>query len=174
VREIRAEDAENLLALQHRLDEETTMMMLEPGERGSSMEPLRSHVCETLASPGSTIIVAESDSRLVGYVEAEGGRYRRTRHSAQVVIGVLRAYQGCGIGHSLLVALRTWAAGHDVVRLELTVRADNEPARRLYERVGFAIEGVRRGSLRVDGQMIDELSMALVLSTSAAAAGSVG
>ena len=163
VREMRQDDAEELLRLQHRLDEETTMMMLEPGERRSDLDDARSHVQETLASTNSTIIVAESNGRIVGYVEAEGGRYRRIRHTAHVVIGVLRSHQGRGIGRALLAALRSWAVDHGVSRLELTVRADNEPARRLYERAGFVVEGMRRESLRADGEMIDELAMAHLL-----------
>jgi len=139
------------------------MMMLEPGERRSDLDDARSHVQETLASTNSTIIVAESNGRIVGYVEAEGGRYRRIRHTAHVVIGVLRSHQGRGIGRALLAALRSWAVDHGVSRLELTVRADNEPARRLYERAGFVVEGMRRESLRADGEMIDELAMAHLL-----------
>jgi RimJ/RimL family protein N-acetyltransferase len=163
VRQIREADAGSLLQLQRRLDEETEMMMLEPGERSESADEVRPHLQETIASPNSTIIVAESDSQIVGYVSAVGGSYRRTRHSAYVVIGVSRAYQGRGIGRSLLGAMRSWAVQRGVARLELTVRAEDEPARRLYERVGFQVEGVRRGSLQVNGELIDELAMALVL-----------
>ena len=139
------------------------MMMLETGERTSTADMLRSHVRETLDSPNSTIIVADSGSQLVGYVEAEGGPYRRTRHNAYVVIGVLRPCQRRGIGRSLLAALRSWAADHDVIRLELTVRADNHAAQRLYETAGFSVEGLRRGSLRVGEELVDELAMALLL-----------
>jgi ribosomal protein S18 acetylase RimI-like enzyme len=177
IREIREDDAAELLRLQHLLDEETTMMMLEPGERRSDVDETRSHLRETLASPNSTIIVAESDALIVGYVEAEGGRYRRTRHSAYVIIGVLQSCQGRGIGGALLAALRSWAPEHGVSRLELTVRTDNAPARRLYERVGFEVEGLRRASLRVGEEMINEYSMALAIDlqhSGAAAAGELG
>jgi RimJ/RimL family protein N-acetyltransferase len=163
VREIREDDAASLLALQHRLDEETAMMMLEPGERSSSIDIVRAHIRETIGAANSTIIVAASESGLVGYVGAVGGRYRRTRHRAEVVIGVLHSHQGRGIGGALLAGLRSWAADHGVRRLELTVRTDNHPAQRLYEKAGFAVEGVRRNSLRVGEAMIDELEMAVVL-----------
>jgi RimJ/RimL family protein N-acetyltransferase len=163
IREIREADAEAFLSLQRQLDEETEMMMLEPGERSSEVDEARSHLRATLASPNSTIIVAESEHRIVGYVEAVGGRYRRNAHGAYVVIGVLQSHQGRSVGSALLASLRTWARDHEVTRLELTVRADNEPARRLYERAGFEVEGLRRASLRVGREMIDEYSMALVI-----------
>jgi hypothetical protein len=82
IREIREDDAGKLLRLQQRLDQETAMMMLEPSDRRSTVETVRAHLQDSLTCANSTIIVAESERGIVGYVEAEGGRYRRTRHSA--------------------------------------------------------------------------------------------
>jgi RimJ/RimL family protein N-acetyltransferase len=109
------------------------------------------------------IFVADAGDQLAGYVEAEGGGYRRTRHSAYVVIGVRRAWHGRGVGRVLLGALEEWAHIHGIRRLELTVRADNHRARRLYERAGYAAEGVRRGSLIVDEELVNEIAMARLL-----------
>jgi RimJ/RimL family protein N-acetyltransferase len=43
--------------------------------------------------------------------------------------------------------------------------AHNERAIRLYERMGFEREGIRRRALRVDGEWVDELFMALLLTS---------
>ena len=83
------------------------MMMLEPGERRSTVETVQAHLRDSLTSANSTTIVAQSERGLVGYVEAEDGTYRRTRHSAYVVIGVLRSHRGQGIGRAMLSALRS-------------------------------------------------------------------
>jgi len=53
--------------------------------------------------------------------------------------------------------------GHDLHRLELTVMAHNSRAIRLYKRMGFSVEGRRSECLFVDGQFIDELTMAAIL-----------
>lgn len=164
VREARERDARLLLRLQHQLDSETSMMMLEEGERTATVEDVRVQLRSAQASPNSTILVAEANDQLVGYVGAVGGTYRRTRHSAYVVIGVRRDWQGRGVGRALLSALEEWARAHQLLRLELTVRADNDRARRLYERAGFVAEGVRRGSLLVDGELVDEIAMARLVS----------
>ena len=47
--------------------------------------------------------------------------------------------------------------------LTLTVMAHNSRAIRLYERMGFAVEGRRSECLFVDGQFVDELTMAAIL-----------
>ena len=41
--------------------------------------------------------------------------------------------------------------------------SDNEPARRLYERLGFVEYGVEKSSLKQDGRYYDEILMALDL-----------
>jgi RimJ/RimL family protein N-acetyltransferase len=85
------------------------------------------------------------------------------RITAQVVIGVLAAASGQGVGSGLLRKLELWAPAHGIARLELTVMAHNHRARRLYERMGFAVEGRRRECLLVHGRLVDELYMAKLL-----------
>ncbi len=163
LREARPDDAEALLGLQHALDGETTMMMLEVGERATSVDELRERLRAAALSPSSTVLMAVAGDELVGHVSADGGVYRRTRHSAYVVIGVSEAWRGRGVGRALLGALDAWARANGIRRLELTVRVDNVAAHRLYERAGYTAEGVRRASLRVGDEFIDEIAMARLL-----------
>jgi ribosomal protein S18 acetylase RimI-like enzyme len=58
-------------------------------------------------------------------------------HSAELAIAVLPAYASQGIGTRLLMALLEAARGV-YPAIVLSVRADN-PARRLYERMGFVV-----------------------------------
>ena len=110
----------------------------------------------------SVVLVAFEGSTLLGYVEAVGGRYRRNRHCAHVVIGVREAAGGRGVGTALLEALSAWARSRGVHRLELTVMAHNARAIALYRKCGYEVEGTRRASLRLDGAYVDELAMANV------------
>ena len=52
------------------------------------------------------------------------------------------------------------AAARGISRIELLVRADNEPAIALYQRFGFELEGRLRKYLIVDGAVHDVLAMA--------------
>ena len=47
--------------------------------------------------------------------------------------------------------------------MELTVLTSNERAKNLYRKLGFIEEGVRRGSMLLDGDYVDELYMAKFL-----------
>lgn len=55
---------------------------------------------------------------------------------------------------------KAWAKG--LFRIELTVRTDNVTAKALYERFGFAVEGINRRAFRVDGEFFDTYAMALL------------
>lgn len=163
IREITPGDASQFLDLCLRLDDETSMMMYEPGERTTTIEQQRAIIADVLDMPNSTIIVADTGDELVGYVAASGGEFNRIRHSAYVVTGVRQTHAGKGLGTLLFTALDAWAAAHGVLRLELTVRADNFQAIRLYQRMGYVIEGTKRSSLRIDHQFVDELYMAKLI-----------
>ena len=156
-------DAAALLDLKRQLDEETSFMMYEPGERESSVQDLARELAGIARTPNSVVLLAEIDDQLAGYVELTGGSFRRSRATAYVVIGVRAHAAGRGIGTGLLRHAKDWAAAHGLHRLELTVMARNTRAIGLYKRMGFAVEGRRRECLLVDGQFVDELTMAAIL-----------
>jgi ribosomal-protein-alanine N-acetyltransferase len=66
-------------------------------------------------------------------------------------IAVRRSAQGTGLGSRLLDALLAEAARRGAPQIALEVAADNPVARRLYERRGFAVTGVRRGYYQPSG-----------------------
>jgi ribosomal protein S18 acetylase RimI-like enzyme len=171
-------DAAALLALKQDLDRETSFMLIEPGERTDTAADVAAELAHLAGAPNSVLIVAEMAGAemagaempgaetargLVGYVEGAGGRFRRSRRTVHIVIGVRAAASGQGVGSGLLSELESWARARGLHRLELTVMAHNRRASGLYERMGFAVEGRRRECLLVDGTLVDELYMAKLL-----------
>ncbi|HWE68753.1 MAG TPA: GNAT family N-acetyltransferase [Acidimicrobiales bacterium] len=164
-REATPTDAGRLLALKRQLDGETRFMLLEAAERTETVADVGRELERRRAAGNSVLLVAERGADLVGYIEAVGGTHRRDRSTASVVLGVLAGASGQGVGARLLAALEHWARPAGVHRLELTVMADNHRAIHLYQKMGFVVEGRRRHSLVVDGDRIDELSMARLIET---------
>ena len=162
------DDAAALLQLKQRLDQETSFMLLEAGERDASVPTLAGELESAARSGNSVVIVAETGGELAGYIELTGGTFHRNQATAYVVIGVLAAAAGKGVGRGLLEEAKRWAVAHGVHRLELTVMAHNQRAIGLYQRTGFSVEGRRSECLLIDGQFIDELYMAMVLPQAAA------
>jgi ribosomal-protein-alanine N-acetyltransferase len=95
-----------------------------------------------LADPGGSrhYVLAEDDGVLAGWagLAAVGGQ------GDVLTIGVRPERQGRGVGSALLTALLDEAAVRDCTEVFLDVRADNDRARRLYERFGFTAVGVRK------------------------------
>jgi ribosomal-protein-alanine N-acetyltransferase len=74
-------------------------------------------------------------------------------------IAVDPARRGAGLGRALMHALIDEARRRGAAELFLEVRADNPVARTLYESLGFAEIGVRRGYYQPDG--VDAVVMRL-------------
>ena len=162
-----AEDAEAYLALQHRIDRQTAFMLLEPGERPEDPAALRARLLEQDGTGSFDLVAVETPSTgaesLIGWLSVEVLPFARARHSGYLVIGVDAAAGGRGTGRALLAAAAAEARRRGLSRLELTVLVENERARRLYDRCGYAVEGLRRGSVRRDGRLLDEEHRALLL-----------
>lgn len=92
-------------------------------------------------------VVALQDQGVVGYA----GLCDYPDEAWVQTMGVAPAAQGAGVGTLLLTELLAEAARRRQRTTRLEVRADNEPAQRLYLRHGFTREGVRRGYYQPSG-----------------------
>ncbi len=155
IRHITIEDAAAYLNLRARLDDETKFMMLEPGERQSTIEQERERLGALLATDNSMVFLAESDGSLIGFLWASGGTYRRNHHAVHIVIGIRAAHTNQGIGTQLFQACEAWARERGLHRLELTVMTNNLLGIALYKKMGFRLEGTAPDALRIDGAYVD-------------------
>jgi GNAT superfamily N-acetyltransferase len=160
------DDAAALLALQHRLDGQSSFMLLEPDEREQTPDRLRARLRDQ-GTTGSFDLIAAHDDRLAGWLSVEVLPFRRASRCGYVVMGVDVAAAGRGIGSSLLTTAATEARRRGLWRLELTVMTDNLRALSLYLRGGFQVEGLRRQALVRDGTVIDEYYMGKALTGTA-------
>ena len=96
---------------------------------------------ELAARPRRAYVVHEgADGRLDGYAGVDlGGEVADV-----MTVAVAPHAQGRGLGRALLDELVARAEADSAAYLMLEVRADNEPARKLYEARGFEVLTVRR------------------------------
>lgn len=161
-RKLRVEEAQKFWDMMNELDKETKFMMYEVGEREEKTVNLQALECQIQNSieDNDFLLIAEVEGEIVGYLSAERGVPNRIKHTAYVVTGVREKYRGCGIGKELFQRLDSWAKENDVTRLELTVICNNIIAKKLYEKNGFVVEGIKKNSMIMDGQYVDEFYMA--------------
>jgi L-phenylalanine/L-methionine N-acetyltransferase len=106
------------------------------------------------------VIDAQGET-LVGMVGLHGAGAVRRAHVRSLGIAVAKAWQGQGVGDALMRQAIEWAdqwAG--VLRIELTVHADNQRAIALYERHGFVKEGLMPGYIMREGRYVAAHAMA--------------
>lgn len=163
VRQIKVDDAEKYMELYRKLDEETNFRLYEPNERKISLSDQKKEIEALSKSKNSIIIVAEDGDELVGYLSAFGRSQSRIKHIVTIGIAILQSHVGKGIGTMLFQEVEAWAKEHNKHRLELTVMENNPSAYGLYRKMGFEIEGLKRDSLLVDGEYINDIYMSKLI-----------
>ncbi|QHJ71232.1 GNAT family N-acetyltransferase [Planococcus halotolerans] len=143
--------------------EKSGFMMFEPGERQISPEQLSKRIEAMEQDDKSAILLADDDGELKGYLFIIGNSPQRRSHSVYLAIGIGESSRGQGVGTTLFEQLDTWAIEKGIRRLELTVMIHNRAGVALYQKAGFKIEGIKKNSLKVNGEYIDEYYMAKLL-----------
>jgi ribosomal-protein-alanine N-acetyltransferase len=86
-------------------------------------------------SPTIDLLVADGEAGPIGYALLQRRRNSATGHLSS--IAVRPGLAGKGLGKALLEAAEARAKAKGCTRLRLEVRADNEPAQKLYDRAGY-------------------------------------
>ena len=101
-------------------------------------------VASELKNPLSCWLVAEEDGKVVGYV----GSQTVIDESDMMNVAVHPDHRRKGIAEALVVELVEALKKRESRCLTLEVRASNEPAKALYEKLGFTQVGLRKNYYR--------------------------
>ncbi|WP_187488973.1 GNAT family N-acetyltransferase [Duffyella gerundensis] len=116
---------------------------------------------ERQANDGAPGFVAERDGQVVGEISLFINSNVRIRQTIGFGLVVDPNYGGRGVGQQLVAAAIDYAFNwFGATRLELEAFTDNQRAIRLYERMGFEQEGVRRRAALRESQYRDVTIMA--------------
>ena len=163
IRMIQEDDADQYLQLQKTIAGETSFMLRDPDEITETVEQLRASIARVLSQEYLAIFVAEHGGQLVGFLRATGSNLRRIKHKVYIVIGILQAFTGQGVGTNLFIEMEQWARQRGMTRLELTVMEHNQAGIALYKKRGFVIEGTQHHAFFIDGRYVDEYLMGKLL-----------
>jgi len=135
IRPVKEADAKALSALFSQLNAETPFMAM--GENNSATE-LSEHLALFINSATQVLYVIEEDGHvLLGFAIGITGYISGDSHTASLVIGIVQASIGKGLGKQLLLHVEAWARLHKLQQLELTVMRDNKNAIAFYQNAGF-------------------------------------
>lgn len=112
---------------------------------------------------GHAQFVAVHGDEVLGWCDAIPLWADGLRHRAQLGLGVRKPWRRQGIGEALVQRVIERARATGLRRIDLEARADNAGAIRLYERLGFVIEGRRAQGLCHRGVYFETVEMGLLL-----------
>jgi RimJ/RimL family protein N-acetyltransferase len=157
------DDATQLFSVIKRTQAESPYLLLQKDEGVASVQAQATALEKMHQDDHRCVFVALDGARIVGYAGLNRGAFARCTHLASLMMAVCNGERRRGHGRRLLAAVEIWARDHGVKRLELSVVATNISAKALYQAAGFVVEGVRKQSFLLNGELVDELYMAKLL-----------
>ncbi len=109
------------------------------------------------ASERSFVLLAYVGQEIVGHIIIDNYGFERANHRARLVMGLLREYEGIGLGSALLAKAINVAQELGNLTLELQVKSFNHRAIKLYEKFNFEKIGCIRAAACIDDVYHDEL-----------------
>lgn len=128
---------------------------------GPPLERTREFISRNIASQYPQFVAA-FDEEIVGWCDIIPMSLPAHRHTGTLGMGLLPEFRGRGLGLKLIEATLAAAKHFGLLRVELSVHANNLPAIALYRRVGFELEGIKKSAVLLDGMFKDLVMMALV------------
>jgi RimJ/RimL family protein N-acetyltransferase len=105
-------------------------------------EKEQEHIQKYYDDENKLMVISEVDEQIVSMSNIESGVKKRIQHVGYLGISILPDYRGIGLGTAVMEAMIEWGVAHPVIeKLTLGVWASNEPALRLYQKMGFVEEG---------------------------------
>jgi len=119
-----------------------------------------------LAGGGVQMLAVNAKNDVVGWCDIVRDQREGYTHRGTMGMGLLPDYRGRGLGEKLLRATIDAAVKMGIERVELEVYPSNQRAIRLYEKLGFRLEGTKHKARKLDGKYEDDRFMALIVGES--------
>ena len=161
IREAGWRDFGALLRLQRKIVHESDHLAATGGERKEPI--LFAFAKAVLHRKRVHTQIALSEHGPVGYITIVFGKFRKVGETAYIIVGGRASHRGQGVGTALLMEAEKFARSRKMHRMELEVFEGNGGAVRLYEKLGYVIEGRRREAAKTPTGYSDIIWMGKLL-----------
>jgi RimJ/RimL family protein N-acetyltransferase len=160
------DDAPGVLAHRVHVAHTSEHNVTRPEEIDDTLDDQRKWLNDRLDRPYELFVVGVSDAHpglVIGSIHFHSYNRQVLAHHGDFGISVDEAWRGRGVGSVLIRTLLDWAREHPTIeKVCLGVYETNEKAIRLYERMGFRLEGRREKYFKTGpASYVDDLMMSL-------------
>lgn len=161
VRTGKLEDAEAVLDIQNAVISEGEYFIAVSEEFNKTPEQQRDWIRRLLGNERETIIVAELNGEVMGWIVFQAENRKRMSHKGSFGMMIRKNYRAEGIGRELIKALLGWAEANPFIeKVSLGVFSTNQRAISLYKKMGFVEEGRKIKEFKMsEREYVDDIIM---------------
>jgi RimJ/RimL family protein N-acetyltransferase len=161
IRTGKLEDAEAVLDIQNSVISEGEYLITISEEFNKTPLQQREWIEKLLENEKETLIVAEINGEVVGWIVFLSQNRKRLSHTGSFGMMISKSYRGLGIGKMLVKALLDWADKNPLIeKVSLGVFSTNHRAITLYKSMGFVEEGRKIKEFKInENEYVDDILM---------------
>ncbi|MBT2649797.1 GNAT family N-acetyltransferase [Bacillus sp. ISL-34] len=155
------EDAKAVLDVQDSVISEGEYFITVSEEFNKTLDQQREWIRRLLENERETIIVAEINGEVVGWIGFQAENRKRMSHKGSFGMMIRNNFRGMGIGKQLIKALLDWAEANPFIeKVSLGVFSTNHRAISLYKSMGFIEEGRKIKEFKMSqSEYVDDIIM---------------
>ncbi|MGQ9856513.1 MAG: GNAT family N-acetyltransferase [Fervidobacterium sp.] len=165
IRQVTSDDIEKAYEMRKNVALESDTILSSPEE--ITIEGMRSWINSWLQAERKLFVVVEdvkNSNIIVGqlwvwFLDTK----KRTSHIAEFGLEILNNYRGQGIGTKLTELAIAWAISKGAKRIEAETLEKNIPMRRIFDKFGFELEGIKKSYLNVNGSYENAVMYSLII-----------
>ncbi|MTI71317.1 MAG: GNAT family N-acetyltransferase [Firmicutes bacterium] len=163
IRKANIQDAKKMVDYFNKVSGESEFFTFREGEYYKSVKEEKEMIRKINMESNSLYLVVEYQDEIIGNLILKGERGPFIRHSVEFGISICKRLWNKGIGNELLTYMIKWCKDNkEIKKINLAVREDNH-AIKLYEKVGFKKEGVRKKYMYRFNKFYDAVLMGMDL-----------